>query len=58
MERCVTDAVKSGISRFECYASLNAVDFYSRVGFKELRPIDVEMGDDRIMPSLLMERTL
>lgn len=58
IQRCVSDAVSAGITRFECYSSLNAVDFYARLGFKEVRAIDIPMGGDLVMPSLLMERTL
>ncbi|MEM9625254.1 MAG: GNAT family N-acetyltransferase [Pseudomonadota bacterium] len=55
MERCAADAERVGIHRFECYASLNAVNFYKHVGFQEIRAVDVRLGGDRIMPSCLME---
>ncbi|MGI9421473.1 MAG: GNAT family N-acetyltransferase [Geminicoccaceae bacterium] len=58
IDRCVADARLAGLSRFECNSSLNAVDFYKHLGFKEVRPIDIPLGKHLIMPSLLMERTL
>jgi N-acetylglutamate synthase-like GNAT family acetyltransferase len=58
IDHVVCDAKAKGIKRFECYASLNSVDFYTRLGFVKVRPIDIPVGEDLIMPSLLMERTL
>ena len=58
IEHVVEEAKGQGIARFECYSSLNAVDFYARLGFLEVRPIDIPMGGDFLMPSLLMERML
>lgn len=56
--RCETDARSVGIKRFECYASLNAVDFYTRLGFKAIDRVDIPMGGDLVMPSLWMEQVL
>jgi len=58
IDQAVNEAEAAGIRRFECYASLNAVDFYSRLGFVEVRPIEIPMGSDLVMPSLVMERML
>lgn len=63
-DRCAGDARSSGITRFECYASLNAVDFYAKLGFKAIDRIDVPIGgkrgavDDLVMKAMLMERLL
>lgn len=57
-QRCEIDARSAGVKRFECYASLNAVDFYTRLGFKAIDRIDIPMGDDLVAPSLWMERKL
>ncbi|MEM7041521.1 MAG: GNAT family N-acetyltransferase [Pseudomonadota bacterium] len=57
-ERCAREARAAGLDRFECYASLNAVDFYERLGFKEVRPVDLPMGGSVAMPALMMERDL
>lgn len=58
IECVIAEAKQGGIRRVECFASLNAVDFYSRLGFLEVRPIDIHLGGDLVMPSLLMERML
>lgn len=58
MERCSAEARSAGIARFECYSSLNAVDFYARLGFKEIRRVEIPMGGDLVMPSVLMGQTL
>lgn len=58
IDHIVEEAREQGIRRFECYSSLNAVDFYGRLGFLEVRPIDIPMGGDLVMPSLVMERIL
>ena len=58
IDHVVDEARGQEIRRFECYSSLNAVDFYARLGFLEVHPIDIPMGGDLLMPSLLMERTL
>ena len=57
IDRCVADGRSAGLARFECNSSLNAVDFYKHLGFKEVQPIDIPLGKHLIMPSLLMERT-
>ncbi len=58
IDHIVGQAKAKGVKRLECYASLNAVDFYARLGFIQLRSIDVAIGSDAVMPSLLMERIL
>ena len=57
-ERCMDEARAAGISRLECYSSLNAVDFYCRLGFLVIRAIDIPMGGDLVMPAVLMEQRL
>lgn len=57
-ERCEREARAAGLDCFECYSSLNAVDFYARLGFKKTRPVDIPMGDALIMPAMHMERGL
>lgn len=53
-ERCAADARKSGVQRLDCYSSLNGEAFYSALGFKVVRPVDVPMGADLNFPSLYM----
>lgn len=64
-DRCLAAAKASGMTRFECYTSLNAVDFYRKLGFKKRQQVDIPMGPKGegqgtsiIMPALLMERSI
>jgi len=63
-DRCVFDARSSGINQLQCYASLNAVDFYAKLGFKAIDRIDIPIGRNReilgglSMEAMLMERQL
>jgi N-acetylglutamate synthase-like GNAT family acetyltransferase len=57
-QRCEADARKAGITRFECYSSLNAEVFYSALGFERIRPVDLEMTANVLLTSLLMHRRL
>ena len=55
-DRCADHARAAGIRRLECYASLNAVDFYAALGFAPVRPMEVPMGPGLQFPALLMAR--
>lgn len=63
-DHCLAGARAVGLQRFECYASLNAVDFYRKLGFKAIGRVDIPIGsglaagDDLVMPAKLMERLL
>lgn len=57
-ERCEAEARSSAVIRFECYSSLNAVDFYAKLGFKALRRVVIPMGGELVLPAMLMERIL
>ena len=52
--RCVLDARDSGVSRFECYSSLNGEAFYAALGFRRLAQIDLVLFDDVSLPSVHM----
>lgn len=41
-----------GIRRLAGYSSLNVMDFYIRLGFKDIRRIGIPMGGDLVMPSV------
>ena len=56
--RCEECARPSGITQFECYASLNAEQFYSALGFTSRRRIDVEMVPGTLFPAILMARKI
>lgn len=57
-DRSRRQAVEAGITRFICYASLNAVPFYAALGFRAIRRIDVPIAADIGFPAMLMEREL
>ncbi|MEC9343218.1 MAG: GNAT family N-acetyltransferase [Pseudomonadota bacterium] len=57
-QRCEEAARAAGIRRLECYASLNAEGFYQALGFKTIRRIEVPMGPDAVLPSILMRRDI
>ena len=57
-ERCANEAKSASVARLECYSSLNAVDFYAKLGFKAVRPMRVSLNDEHAMPVLLMEKVL
>ncbi len=48
----------AGVRRFECYASLNAENFYGALGFRSVRRIEVPMGPALRFPSILMVRSI
>ena len=52
--RCKSDAQAAGVTRFECYASLNGEAFYAALGFRRLDRIDVDMFDGLRFPSVHM----
>ena len=57
-ERCVDEARTAGLDRLECYASLNAVDFYAKLGFNAMQAMDVSLSDVCVMPVMLMQQAL
>ncbi len=52
--RCELDAQDAGITRFECYSSLNGEKFYSALGFRRLGQIDVPFFNGVTFPSVHM----
>jgi GNAT superfamily N-acetyltransferase len=57
-DRSAAEAKAAGMTRLECYASLNALDFYAKLGFKARCRLDLPMIGGLFMPVKLMERTL
>lgn len=53
-DACVQQAKTAEIIRFECYASLNAVGFYSALGFEKVMNLYVALGDRAKLPGVLM----
>lgn len=56
--RCETDARDAGVTRMDCYSLFNAEGFYSELGFQRIRPIDIEMTPNAIVPCVLMHRRI
>ena len=55
-ERCEQEAKIANIQCLECYSSLNAEGFYAALGFKALKNIDVILGNNQKIPTVLMGR--
>ncbi|MBX2854846.1 MAG: GNAT family N-acetyltransferase [Rhodobacteraceae bacterium] len=55
---CEALARSEGVTKFECYASLNAEGFYRSLGFELVERIDVPMGEGLVFPSLRMMRAI
>jgi N-acetylglutamate synthase-like GNAT family acetyltransferase len=56
--RCEVDARNAGVSRLDCYSSLNAEGFYSAMGFERIGQIEIHMGNDLVFPSVHMTREI
>ncbi len=53
------DAARAaGVEVLECYSSLNAVSFYTALGFETIRSIEVELAPNVVFPGALMRRIL
>lgn len=55
VERCKADARANGISRFECFSSLSARNFYAALDFQACGSIDIQLSDECVFPSVRME---
>lgn len=53
--QCVTDAADGGMIRLQLFAALNAESFYQRLGLRRISVIDLAMGPDITLPTILME---
>lgn len=53
---CEEHARAADIRRFECYSSLNGQGFYAALGFRTVRPIEVNLSPEVAVPGVLMER--
>lgn len=56
--RCREDAKKAGVTKFECYSSINGEAFYAALGFERLEVIKVKMINDIDFPSVRMLATI
>lgn len=55
---CEQQAREAGIAQFECYSTRNAEGFYAALGFKSIKPIDVNLGNDISLSGVLMRRSI
>ena len=55
---CERTARAAGVVAFECYASLNAEEFYRALDFKRIREIDLELQPRIVFRAVLMRRDL
>lgn len=58
LDRCLEEAKARGACVMKSQATLPAEKFYASAGFLTIKPIEVEMGPDIILPALDMERRL
>jgi N-acetylglutamate synthase-like GNAT family acetyltransferase len=54
--KCQTRALLAEAQEFECFASLNAEDFYRALGFETVKQVEVAMGPDVMFPAVLMTK--
>lgn len=52
---CRSAAREAGVTRLECYASLNAEGFYAALGLSPVRLVEVPMGSGLRFPSVVMQ---
>jgi N-acetylglutamate synthase-like GNAT family acetyltransferase len=57
-ERCEADARAAGAKRFLCLSSLNGEPFYRALGFNADGAVDIQMGPDVSLPSVVMSRPI
>ena len=57
-QSCEASARAAGVRAFECWSSLNGEAFYRALGFARVGLIDVAMGPEVTLPSVLMRRAI
>lgn len=55
-DTCEREARHTGVTRFECYASLNAQAFYVALGFDPIKEMTVSMGPGVDFKAMHMQR--
>lgn len=58
MSRCISDALTSGVTEFNCYSTLNGEAFYRACGFRSVEPFPVTLPGGVVFPSVRMTRSL
>jgi GNAT superfamily N-acetyltransferase len=54
MDRCRAEARLQGVTRLQCYATLQAERFYNELGFVTIGPLQVRLRDEVDLPSIRM----
>lgn len=54
----LVQARQAGVTRMECYASLNAEGFYRALGFRTVRPMEVQLCPGLVFPAVAMRASL
>ncbi|MGI9475440.1 MAG: GNAT family N-acetyltransferase, partial [Hyphomicrobiaceae bacterium] len=57
-DTCAREAKHAAVSRFECFASLNAQEFYMALGFEPIGRINISIGPGVDFQALHMQRGL
>lgn len=58
LDKCLEEAKARGARAMKSQSTLPAENFYAAAGFRTIKPIEVEMGPDVMLPALEMERRL
>ncbi len=56
--KCEEQARAAGVTRFECYSTLNGELFYAALGFSRIKRIEIPMGPDVMLPAIHMSRPI
>jgi N-acetylglutamate synthase-like GNAT family acetyltransferase len=57
-DQCKNQAIKHDIQEFECFASLNAEEFYKSLGFKTIQKTSIPITEEMLFPCILMHQIL
>ncbi len=55
---CQEQARAAGVTRFECYSTLNGELFYAALGFTRMEQIELPMGPDIVLPAIHMSKAI
>lgn len=58
MTHIVTDAARAGVGHLDCLSTRMALPFYAACGFREVRPVRIELAEAILFPAVLMRRRL
>lgn len=56
--KCQEQARAAGVTRFECYSTLNGELFYAALGFSRIQQTEIPMGPDVMLPAIHMSRLI